>query len=123
MTQAYCGPSRASLYTGMYLMNHRSVLNGTPLDARHTNVALLARGRGYEPALFGYTDTSVVLVTAPPQPTEVASLIRTGTGFGRKLAVFVYPIDPAGMPSRDEVVTSAIRQGFRDLLDLARASH
>jgi arylsulfatase A-like enzyme len=54
-----CGPGRASLYTGMYLMNHRSVLNGTPLDARHTNVALMARGLGYEPALFGYTDTSV----------------------------------------------------------------
>ena len=56
---APCGPSRASLYTGMYLMNHRSVLNGTPLDARHTNIALMARGLGYEPALFGYTDTSV----------------------------------------------------------------
>src|SRR5437764_10957489 len=56
---APCGPSRASLYTGMYLMNHRSVLNGTPLDARHTNVALVARALGYEPALFGYTDTSV----------------------------------------------------------------
>ena len=27
------------------------------------------------------------------------------------------------LPSRDEVVTPAIRQGFRDLLDLARASH
>ena len=27
----------------MYLMNHRSVLNGTPLDARHDNVALVAR--------------------------------------------------------------------------------
>jgi arylsulfatase A-like enzyme len=55
---APCGPSRASLYTGMYLMNHRSVLNGTPLDSRHTNVALEARKVGYEPALFGYTDTS-----------------------------------------------------------------
>jgi arylsulfatase A-like enzyme len=55
---APCGPSRASLYTGMYLMNHRSVLNGTPLDRRHTNVALEARSLGYEPALFGYTDTS-----------------------------------------------------------------
>ena len=55
---APCGPSRASLYTGMYLMNHRSVLNGTPLDARHTNVALEARALGYEPSLFGYTDTS-----------------------------------------------------------------
>ena len=54
-----CGPSRASLYTGMYLLNHRSVNNGTPLDDRHTNVALEARKAGYNPLLFGYTDTSV----------------------------------------------------------------
>ena len=53
-----CGPSRASLYTGLYLHNHRSVVNGTPLDSRHTNVALEARKAGYEPALFGYTDVS-----------------------------------------------------------------
>ena len=53
-----CGPSRASLLTGLYLMNHRSGRNGTPLDARHTNVALEARKAGYRPALFGYTDTS-----------------------------------------------------------------
>lgn len=51
-----CGPSRASLYTGMYLQNHRSGRNGVPLDARHTNVALEARKAGYEPVLFGYTD-------------------------------------------------------------------
>jgi len=54
-----CGPSRTCLYTGMYLQNHRSLLNGTPLDARHTNVALEARKAGYEPALFGYTDISL----------------------------------------------------------------
>jgi arylsulfatase A-like enzyme len=54
-----CGPSRACLYTGMYLQNHRSLLNGTPLDARFTNVALEARKAGYEPALFGYTDISL----------------------------------------------------------------
>lgn len=54
-----CGPSRASMLTGMYMHNHRSYLNGTPLDARHTNVALEARKKGYEPALFGYTDTSL----------------------------------------------------------------
>ena len=53
-----CGPSRTSLLTGLYLMNHRSGRNGTPLDARHTNVALEARKAGYDPALFGYTDTS-----------------------------------------------------------------
>ncbi|MHA1599286.1 MAG: alkaline phosphatase family protein [Alphaproteobacteria bacterium] len=51
-----CGPSRASLYTGMYLQNHRAVVNGAPLDARHTNVALEARKAGYDPVLFGYTD-------------------------------------------------------------------
>jgi arylsulfatase A-like enzyme len=54
-----CAPSRASLYTGMYLMNHRACTNGTPLDARHDNVALVARRLGYAPALFGYTDTGV----------------------------------------------------------------
>jgi arylsulfatase A-like enzyme len=55
---APCGPSRASLHTGMYLMNHRSGTNGTPLDARHTNWALETRNAGYDPVLFGYTDTS-----------------------------------------------------------------
>src|SRR5437763_16097469 len=53
-----CGPARASLLTGLYLMNHRSGRNGTPLDARHSNIALEVRKAGYEPALFGYTDTS-----------------------------------------------------------------
>ena len=62
---APCGPSRACLYTGMYMQNHRSVLNGTPLDARHTNVALEARKAGYKPALFGYTDVS-------PDPRQYA---------------------------------------------------
>lgn len=56
---APCGPSRASLYTGMYAQNHRSILNGTPLDARLPNIAKSARSVGYTPALFGYTDTSV----------------------------------------------------------------
>ncbi len=53
-----CGPSRASLHTGMYLQNHRSGTNGTPLDARHTNWALEVRKNHYDPALFGYTDTA-----------------------------------------------------------------
>ncbi len=56
---APCGPSRASLHTGLYLHNHRSHANGTPLDARHTNWALEAARLGYDPVLFGYTDTSI----------------------------------------------------------------
>ena len=56
---APCGPSRACLYTGMYMQNHRSVMNGSPLDDRFTNLALEARRAGYNPVLFGYTDTSL----------------------------------------------------------------
>lgn len=55
---APCGPARASLYTGTYLFNHRSVTNGTPLDSTLTNLALELAKAGYEPTLFGYTDTS-----------------------------------------------------------------
>ena len=51
-----CGPSRASLYTGKYLHNHRSAVNGMPVDSCHSNVALEARKAGYDPVLFGYTD-------------------------------------------------------------------
>jgi arylsulfatase A-like enzyme len=55
---APCGPSRASLHTGLYLQNHRSTRNGTPLDDRHGNWALELRRLGFDPVLFGYTDTS-----------------------------------------------------------------
>ncbi len=53
-----CRPSRVSLLTGLYAMNHRSVRNGTPLRAGISNLALEARKSGYEPLLFGYTSTS-----------------------------------------------------------------
>src|SRR5665213_2424978 len=43
---APCGPSRACLHTGLYAHNHRSVTNGTPLDARHDNWALWSAARG-----------------------------------------------------------------------------
>ncbi len=54
-----CGPGRASLYTGLYQMNHRVVANGAPLDAGLDNIAWAARRAGYEPTLFGYTDQAV----------------------------------------------------------------
>ena len=53
-----CGPARSSMQTGLYLMNHRSGRNGTPLDKRHTNIAHEVRKAGLDPTLFGYTDTS-----------------------------------------------------------------
>lgn len=54
-----CGPARTSLLTGLYMMNHRSTHNGTPLESRHTNIALETRKAGYDPSLIGYTDTSL----------------------------------------------------------------
>ncbi len=54
---APCAPSRASIHTGLYLQNHRSGTNMTPLDRRHTNWALELRKAGYDPVLLGYTDT------------------------------------------------------------------
>lgn len=55
---APCSPARATLYTGLYQMNHRVCQNGSPLDARFDNVALAGRRAGYDPTLFGYTDVS-----------------------------------------------------------------
>ena len=64
---APCGPSRTSLLTGMYMQNHRSVMNGTPLDQRHTNIALELTAAGYDPQLFGFTDTSLDPRHTPPE--------------------------------------------------------
>ena len=58
-TQAVpCGPGRASLLTGQYMMNHRAVQNTIPLDARFTNLAHELRYGGYDAALVGYTTTT-----------------------------------------------------------------
>lgn len=43
-------------------------------------------------------DTTLVVVTAPPQPIELTSLIRAGAVFGPKVAVLVHPTDPATLP-------------------------
>ncbi len=43
-------------------------------------------------------DTTLVFVSAPPPPAELAALIRSGAGFGPKLAALVHPVDPAALP-------------------------
>jgi arylsulfatase A-like enzyme len=78
---APCGPSRACLYTGTYLHRNRSVHNGTPLDARFTNVALLAREAGYDPVLFGYTDTSLDPRTLAPDDPRLRTYEEILPGF------------------------------------------
>jgi uncharacterized protein (DUF58 family) len=45
------------------------------------------------------TDTSLVLVSGPPDPAELPSLIRSTSGFGPKLAVLIYPADPNTLPT------------------------
>ena len=65
-TQAVpCGPARASLLTGLYMMNHRAVQNTVPLADRFTNLAHELRRGGYDPALVGYTTTT-------PDPRKTA---------------------------------------------------
>ena len=51
-------------------MNNRVVANGTPLADRFDNVARVARRAGYDPTLFGYTDTGVdpLVADGPDDP-------------------------------------------------------
>jgi arylsulfatase A-like enzyme len=82
-----CGPSRASLHTGLYLMNHRSATNGTPLDRRHINWAQLVREAGYDPVLFGYTDTSLDPRDYPPDDPRLTTYEGVLPGMTAKVLV------------------------------------
>ncbi len=82
---APCSPGRASLYTGLYQMNHRVLRNGTPLDARHDNVALALRRQGYEPTLFGYTDQAVDPRTTTPDDPRLRSYEGVLPGFAAEI--------------------------------------
>ncbi|MEB8388171.1 sulfatase-like hydrolase/transferase [Rhodobacteraceae bacterium KMM 6894] len=53
-----CGPSRASLLTGQFAMNHRAVRNTAPLAHDTPSLPMELRKAGYLPLLFGYTDTA-----------------------------------------------------------------
>ncbi|SNB78669.1 Arylsulfatase A [Arboricoccus pini] len=79
--QAYpCGPARASLWTGLYAHKHRSIQNGTPLDARHPTLFQLLRGAGYQPRLFGYTDTTLDPRGRPPADPDLGNYENIAPG-------------------------------------------
>lgn len=78
---APCAPGRAALYTGLYQSNNRVVANGTPLDRRFDNIALLARRCGYSPALFGYTDQAVDPRTVAPDDPRLETYEGVLPGF------------------------------------------
>ncbi len=78
---APCGPARTSLLTGLYPFLHRSIRNGAPLDRRHTNIALEARKAGYDPVLFGYTDSSLDPAATVPEDPRLKSYEGVLPGF------------------------------------------
>jgi arylsulfatase A-like enzyme len=90
---APCGPARASLLTGLYMMNHRVVQNGVPMDARHRSVADEARRAGYDPALVGYTTTSPDPRTTSPDDPRYRFRGATMAGWTP-----IAPMDPARRP-------------------------
>ena len=76
-----CGPSRASILTGQYAMNHRSTRNGTPLPGDLPNLATEVRKGGWLPLLFGYTDTTRDPRGLPPGDPMLKSYEQAMPGF------------------------------------------
>lgn len=54
-----CGPSRASLLTGLHAFNHRGIRNGAPVASHHATLGSELRKLGREPLLFGYCDMAL----------------------------------------------------------------
>lgn len=82
-----CGPARASLLTGLYAMNHRSIRNGTPLDATLDTLPKELRKAGYEPLLFGYSDTSADPRGLSPDDPALKSYEGVMPGFTEALVM------------------------------------
>lgn len=80
-----CGPARASLLTGQYAMNHRSVRNGTPLPHDKPNIATEARKAGYLPLLYGYSDTGMDPRMFAPGDPVLHSYEQVMPGFAEAL--------------------------------------
>ncbi len=80
-TAAPCGPARASLVTGQYTFNHRSVANGVPLAAHHTTMAQAAITAGLDCLLYGYTDTTPDPTTLPAAAPALKDYQSPAAGF------------------------------------------
>ncbi|MFT8242548.1 phosphoric/sulfuric ester hydrolase PehA [Roseomonas sp. BN140053] len=91
-TTVPCGPARASLLTGLYLMNHRAVQNTVPLDARHVSLGKALREMGYDPALIGYTTTTPDPRTTAPRDPRFTTLGDLMDGF-RSVGAFEPSMD------------------------------
>lgn len=87
-----CGPSRAALLTGTYQHNNGVLRNGSPLAERFTNLALEARKAGYQPALFGYTDTAVDPRNRDPSDPDLHTYETVLPGFFPELHLPEVPL-------------------------------
>ncbi|HJQ59879.1 MAG TPA: sulfatase-like hydrolase/transferase, partial [Vineibacter sp.] len=87
-----CGPSRAAMLTGTYQHNNGVVRNGSPLARRFTNLALESRKAGYDPALFGYTDTAVDPTGLDPGDPALRTYESVMPGFTPELVLTERPL-------------------------------
>lgn len=78
---APCGPSRASLLTGLWQSNHRVTNNGAPLADHLPMLPRMLRQHGYDPVLFGYTDTTLDPATLAPDDERRTSYEQPMPGF------------------------------------------
>lgn len=76
-----CGPSRASLMTGLYAFNHRAIRNGTPLAAHHATLGTELRRLGREPLLFGYGDIAADPSGRDPADPDLGTYELPARGF------------------------------------------
>ena len=76
-----CGPSRVSMLTGQYTMNHGATRNGTPLRHDTPTLATELRKLGYAPRLYGYTDTAQDPRVLPADDPRLASYEELMAGF------------------------------------------
>lgn len=107
---APCSPARACLYTGLYQMNNRVCMNGSPLDARHDTMALAFRRQGYDPTLFGYTDQSADPRGLPPQDPKLSTYEGLLPGFNWRVGL-----------SDDQLtwLSWLQRQGYQNAMEIA----
>lgn len=82
-----CAPSRASLLTGLWQMNHRVTDNGAPLRDDLPMLPRSMRDAGYEAALFGYSDTALDPTTLAADDPRRCSYEQPMDGFDPVLIV------------------------------------
>lgn len=92
-----CGPSRASLMTGLHAFNHRAIRNGSPLARHHATLGTELRKLGREPLLFGYGDIGPDPGAHHPADPDMATYELPAAGFREMVQMrFESPLDWIG---------------------------